>query len=146
MPTLCWPQERRERTARSQPAAAATRSPDPRNPCSRCRACEAAKRPAGPCLTVSRQPSAGRKNAASVSLVRSLRQRLHEAPIPAIPVAAAEPARLRKGPQGLAWRSFANPLLAARTPRACRSFAACGSGYTERDRAWIALGHSGVSV
>jgi len=45
--------------------------------------------------------------------VRRLRQRLQTSPNSAGPVAAAEPAKLRKGPQGLAWRSPALPRQGA---------------------------------
>ncbi|AZD62736.1 hypothetical protein C4K18_4786 [Pseudomonas chlororaphis subsp. aurantiaca] len=46
--------------------------------CSRCRACEAAIRPAGPWFPIFRRTSRGFQNAATVPVDRSLRQRLQE--------------------------------------------------------------------
>ncbi len=46
--------------------------------CSRCRAREAAIRPAGPWFPIFRRTSRGLQNAATVPVDRSLRQRLHE--------------------------------------------------------------------
>ncbi|AXK56086.1 hypothetical protein DWF74_22855 [Pseudomonas protegens] len=86
-------------------------------------------------MAIARQTSGGLQLPASLRAVRSLRQRLHKSRPGIDPVAAAELARLRKGPQDLAWRSPAKPPAAFRPPRPCGPFAACGSGYTNPDPA-----------